>query len=135
MTIPGTGTGATTGAPASPYPSNISVSGIVGTVTKVVVKLNGLNHTFPSDVDMLLVGPTGQKFTVLSDVIGGTDAVNINYTLDDSAAALVPSTGTPVSGTFRPTNYGIGDLFPPPAPRCPLSISSDSGQCHVCFGF
>lgn len=128
ITIPGTGTGATTGAPANPYPSNISVSGIVGTVTKVVVKLNGLNHTFPSDADMLLVGPAGQKFTILSDIIGGTDAVNINYTLDDSAAGLVPSTGTPVSGTFRPTNYGTGDLFPAPAPAAPYQFPATAGS-------
>jgi hypothetical protein len=93
----------------------------------VRVKLNGLNHTFPSDVDILLVGPTGQKFTILSDVIGGTDAVNINYTLDDAGATLVPSTGTPVSGTFRPTNYGTGDLFPVPAPIAPYQFAATAG--------
>src|SRR5205085_7902073 len=55
ITIPGSGTGSTSGAPASVYPSNVAVSGLTGTVSNITVTLKGLNHTFPSDVDMLLV--------------------------------------------------------------------------------
>ena len=47
----------------------------------------------------------------MSDVGGGTDAVNANLTFDDAAAAIG---ATVVSGTFRPTNIGTGDLFPAP---------------------
>ncbi|HKQ76116.1 MAG TPA: M36 family metallopeptidase [Blastocatellia bacterium] len=114
--IPGAGTGAATGAPAAPYPSTINVAGIVGTVSKVTVQLTNFNHTFPSDVDVLLVGPGGQKMLLMSDVGGGTDAVNANLTFDDSAADIG---ATVVSGTFRPTNIGTGDLFPAPAPAGP----------------
>jgi subtilisin-like proprotein convertase family protein len=130
--IPGTGTGASTGAPANPYPSNITVSGLSGTISKVTVTLTGLSHTFPSDVDMLLVGPAGQKFIMLSDVIGGTDWVNINYTLDDAAAAFIPTSGTPASGTFKPTNAtACQDPFPTTAPAGPyLSPGAAAGtQC------
>ncbi len=126
--IPASGTGSSTGSPATPYPSDIAVSGVSGLVTKVTVSLNDMNHTFPSDVDVLLVGPGGQKFIILSDVIGGTDWVGINYTLDDAAASLVPSSGTPVSGTFKPTNYGTGDLFPPPAPAAPYESPATAGS-------
>jgi subtilisin-like proprotein convertase family protein len=116
ITIPATGTGAATGAPATPYPSNITVSGISGTVSKVTVDLFNFNHTFPSDVDVLLVGPGGQKMILLSDAGGGTDAVNANLTFDDAA----PGVGaTIVTGTFSPTNIGAGDLFPAPAPAGP----------------
>jgi subtilisin-like proprotein convertase family protein len=129
VTIPATGTGATTGAPATPYPSNIAVSGLTGTISKVTVNLTGLNHTFPSDVDMLLVSPGGQKFIILSDVIGGTDWVNINYTLDDAAAGLVPSSGAPASGTFKPTNYAVAqDPFPAPAPAGPYETPGTQGS-------
>ncbi len=127
ITIPATGTGATGGAPATPYPSNIVVSGLSGTISKVTVGLNNLNHTFPSDVDMLLVGPGGQSFIILSDVIGGTDWVNINYTLDDDAAVVIPGTGAPASGTFKPTNYGTGDGFPAPAPAAPYQSPGTAG--------
>ena len=128
LTIPATGTGATTGAPATPYPSSIVVSGMSGTISKVTVNLNGLNHTFPADVDFLLVGPGGQTFIILSDVIGTGDWVNTNYVLDDSAAGLIPTSGTPVSGTFRPTNYGTGDVFPAPAPQVTYSNAATAGS-------
>jgi subtilisin-like proprotein convertase family protein len=103
-------------APSSPYPSNITVAGVVGTVSKVTAKLKGLSHTFPSDVDILLVGPGGQKLLLMSDVGGGTDAVNTTITFDDAAT---PIGATIISGTFRPTNSGTGDTFPAPAPAGP----------------
>jgi hypothetical protein len=59
-----------TSGPFSPYPSNISVSGLNG--NKIIkVKLNGFHHEFEDDVDLLLVGPGGQKFILMS-VVGGT---------------------------------------------------------------
>ena len=116
-------------APASPYPSTIVVSGVGGAITAVTVTLTGLNHTFPADVDMLLVGPTGQKIILVSDVIGGTDWVGINYTIDDAAAGLIPTSGTPVSGTFKPTDYAVcQDPFAAPAPAGPYV---DPGTCGV----
>jgi subtilisin-like proprotein convertase family protein len=128
IVIPATGTGATTGAPATPYPSNITVAGITAPVSKVTITLKQISHTFPSDVDVLLVGPTGRKFVAMSDVIGGTDWTGQTYTLDDDAAALLPSSGTPpASGSFKPTNYGTGDAFPAPAPAAPYRDAATAG--------
>ena len=42
------------------YPSAITVSGLSGTVTDVNVTLNGLTHTWPDDLAILLVGPAGR---------------------------------------------------------------------------
>ncbi|HVE57182.1 MAG TPA: M36 family metallopeptidase, partial [Pyrinomonadaceae bacterium] len=61
---PGTGT---TGV-AAPYPGTINVSGLTGN-KKIVVELTNLNTTYPGDMDWLLVGPGGQKFIFMSDVI------------------------------------------------------------------
>ena len=47
--------------PATVYPSQIAVSGITDTVTDVNVTLNGFSHTFPDDVDVLLVGPADNR--------------------------------------------------------------------------
>ena len=117
IAVPGVGTGAATGAPANPYPSSINVAGVLGTVSKVTATITGFSHTFPSDVDILLVGPGGQKVLLLSDAGGSTDAVNANLTFDD-AGPLVGA--TIVSGTFRPTNVtATGDVFPAPAPAAP----------------
>ncbi len=80
------------------------------------MQLNAFSHTFPGDVDVLLVGPTGQTVVLMSDVGSGTDATNVNLTFRDGAASM-PT--TVVSGTYAPTNIGSGDLFPAPAPAGP----------------
>jgi subtilisin-like proprotein convertase family protein len=116
ITIPATGTGSISGSPANPYPSSINVAGVTGTVTKVTATINNFSHTFPADVDILLVGPGGQTVVLLSDAGGGTDAVNTTLTFDDAAPAVG---ATIVSGTFRPTNITAGDVFPAPAPAGP----------------
>ncbi|MBL8196606.1 MAG: hypothetical protein JNM06_22630 [Blastocatellia bacterium] len=104
---------------ATPYPATVNVSGLAGNTTKVTVGLNMFNHTFPDDVDVLLVSPTGQKVVIFSDLGGSTDAVNLNFTLDDAAAMALPDNGPLVSGTFRPTNSGLTDTFAAPAPPAP----------------
>jgi subtilisin-like proprotein convertase family protein len=102
---------------ASPYPSNILVAGLTGTIIKVTVQLNNLTHTFPDDIDILLVGPTTtQNAIVMGDVGGGGDAVNVTLLLDDDAPTPLPDGSPLVSGTFQPANYGVADSFPPPAP-------------------
>lgn len=113
ITIPSSGA-------ATPYPSTINVAGITGTVTKVTARLNGISHTFPGDIDVLLAGPAGQRILLLSDIGSGTDIVNVNLTFDDTAPG-VPA--TIVSGTFRPTNSGTGDTFPAPAPAAPFGAA------------
>ncbi len=45
---------------ASPYPSTIRVGGQGPVLFDVKVQLLGLNHTWPDDIDMLLVGPGGR---------------------------------------------------------------------------
>ena len=115
--------------PASLYPSNITVSGVSGTVSKVTVTITGWNHTFPGDNDMLLVGPGGQKFIVLSDALTSADTTGQTYTFDDTAAAVMPSSPTtaPASGSFKPTNYTTGDTFPAPAPAGPYLSPGTAG--------
>ena len=117
------------------YPSIISVAGLSGALSKITVTLTGLSHTFPADVDMLLVSPAGQKMILLSDAIGGADWVNTNYILDDDAIELVGATGVPQSGTFKPTNYVSGDLFAAPAPAGPYESPSSSGTATLASVF
>ena len=105
--------------PANTYPTNISVSGITGTITKVTAELFGFTHTWPSDVDVLVVGPTGQK-TVLMSYAGGSSAVSgINLTFDQTAATNLGNGAQLSSGTYRPTDNFSFDPFTPPAPIVP----------------
>jgi extracellular elastinolytic metalloproteinase len=114
--IPATGGGDPAGAPSNPYPSTINVSGLNGTITRVTAQLFDYNHSSPDDVDVLLVGPGGQKILLMSDVGGSGSANQVNLTFDDSGPSMAPNI---TSGTFRPTNNGADDLFPSPAPPGP----------------
>ncbi len=102
---------------ASPYPSSITVAGLDGTVSKVVVTLNGFSHTWPSDVDVIVVGPGGQKVSLMGAVGGSTPANNAILVFDDDAASQIGAVIT--SGTWQPT--GTAETMPAPAPADPYA--------------
>ncbi|MBN2578729.1 MAG: tandem-95 repeat protein [Pirellulales bacterium] len=108
---------------ANPYPSNIVVSGMTGVVTDVNVSLYGVSHTWPDDIDIMLVGPAGQRIMLVSDCGDGFSGgiYNVNLTLDDQAAGYLPDSSLITSGVYKPTNYPVGseDYFPAPAPGVP----------------
>ena len=96
----------------------------------LLVKLIDLNHTFPDDLDILLVGPTGANAIILSDVGGGTDAVGVTLGLDDDAGSPLANSGPLTSGVFQPTNSTDGvDSFagPAPAPSGNVALSVFAG--------
>ena len=100
---------------ATPYASHIFVSGYTANVADVNLQLMGLIHTFPADIDLLLVGPTGANLIAMSDIGGGLPALNVDLILDDQAASFLP--GPPLtSGTYKPLNSVGPDTFPLPAP-------------------
>jgi subtilisin-like proprotein convertase family protein len=109
----------TTNGQSVPYPSTIAVAGLTGAVTSVTATLTGVSHTFPNDIDVLLVGPSGQNVVLLADQGGGTDIANVNLTFDSSVPTSVP---TPiVSGTFKPTAGTFNGT--PPAPAAPYGTT------------
>lgn len=119
----------------SPYPSQIAVSGMVGTVTSVSVTLNGFTAPRPSNLDFLLVGPGGQSLIILSDAGANLTAVGpITFTLADSGAANVPANPTNPSGatTYKPTDYDATDPnFPAPAPAGPYNRPVTTGTANT----
>jgi hypothetical protein len=104
--------------PAGPYPATILVGGLRhGHLKDVDLQLHGLDHTFPDDLDVLLVAPNGRNAVVLSDVGGDVDVGGgFTLTLDDEATSSVPDSGPLSAGAFQPTNIGATDTFPAPAP-------------------
>ncbi|MGQ9829834.1 MAG: hypothetical protein ACUVSW_18430 [Roseiflexus sp.] len=77
-----------------------------------MVRLNGLSHTFSDDLDIVLVGPSGQAVMLMSDVGGATSITNVNLVFDATATSTLPDAGPITSGTFRPTNIGANDTMP-----------------------
>ena len=115
--------------PASVYPSNITVNGITTAAAnyKITMTINGFSHTFPSDVNFLLVGPNGQKFEPMSNRGSGFPVSNITFTLDDDAPTALSFTQLQ-SGTFRPSVARVLSNFPPPAPVRPYGLASPQGR-------
>ncbi len=110
---------------ASPYPSIISVSGVSAPVTKVTATINGLSHTWVSDVGILLVAPGGQKvklFDYVGDPSNGTQVSGVVLTFDDAAGSALPS-GSFSSGTYLPTDLEPSDVFLSPAPTSPYGTT------------
>lgn len=102
---------------ARPYPSQIAVSGFTqGRILDVNLRLNTYSHTFPDDVDVLLVSPAGRNAVLMSDVGGGSDVNTISLLLDDEAANFLPLESQMVGGRFKPTNQGNDESFLDPAP-------------------
>lgn len=124
------------GPPASAvaYPSTIEVSGEPPNIQRLTLTIDSFEHTFPDDVDILLVGPTGRTLRLMSDAGGGTDVINELLVFDDTGPAL-PDNMEIHSGTYRPSNYtpdpvclgggvqSMSDVFNAPAPAPPYGVA------------
>jgi len=109
---------------ASPYPSTINVSGFIGNISEITVMLNGFGHTFPDDVDVLLVSPHGERVILMSDAGSGTPVAGLDIKFDQAAASPIPDNSPLSSGSFSPGNYyTAADPFAAPAPAAPYSTT------------
>lgn len=114
------------GQPASLYPSPIMVSGETGVVQRVSITLHGLRHTFPGDIDLMLVSPSGRKTLLMSDLGGANSFSGLVVTFDDYAAtpaSVSNIVGQFPDGSYRPGNSGMTDLFAAPAPAGPYTYT------------
>ena len=116
---------------AAVYPSTITIANLTGTVSKVVVTLTNLSHTYPDDLDILLVSPGNRVAMIMSDVGGAIPIAGITLSLDDAAVDNLPNSAALASGIFKPTNFNDSqsDNLAGPAPAGPylasLSVFND----------
>lgn len=103
---------------ASPYPSTITVSGLTGYVGKATVTIQGLTHSFPNDVNILLASPNQRDVVVMSHTGSGYPVTNASLTFDDAAGVGLFNLSSINSGTFKPSHFG-SVTFPAPAPVAP----------------
>jgi len=124
--IPGTGTS----GPANPYPATRTISASPELViSDLNVTIDGIWHQRPDDLDLLLVGPRGQKVILMSDACGSFEVEAYGWVWDDEAAAPMPdgdSTNRCGTRFHRPADYEPGDSWPAPAPAGPYSTSLSS---------
>ena len=109
----------------NPYPSTITVSGLSGTIADVSVTLSNLSHTYPDALDILLVGPGGQKVMLMSDAGGDNAIVNpVRLIFSDNATLLPPDSNRIVPGTYHPWNYApLETGMPSNAPAGPYGTN------------
>jgi len=113
--------------PASPGSTVIKLYGAATTISDVDVTLTGVTHTKGDDLDILLVSPDGTGVILMSDVCGaGGGITGTNVTLDDSAANLVPPGGNCATGSYKPNNVDITEIWNPPNPG--ISLAAFNGE-------
>jgi len=108
-------------SPATPYPSTLEVSCVPSPLTQLSVTVSNLSHTYSSDVDLLLVGPTGQAIMLMSDAGGANPISQAVLGFSDGAAAGLSDTAPITSGVYRPTSYPMPHTMPVPAPPGPYA--------------
>lgn len=113
ISIPDVGNGA-------PYPSSITIAGGPSSITYLTVTLNALTHSYPGDIQALLVAPGGQKVMLMSGTGGGVDVANLTLVIAPDAPNSIPIGTVITPGTYRPTMYYSGSLGAP-APAGPYS--------------
>lgn len=117
--------------PASVYPSKLFVTGLGGSVQRVVLDLKGFTTPSTEEVNLLLVSPSGQKFVpfaFVSDAASATSGADIQ--LSDTAANALPASGPITTGTYLPKHEvsATALLFPAPAPSGPYSSPAPTGS-------
>jgi hypothetical protein len=112
-----------TQGPATNYPSSNVVAGLTGTIIKVTVTLSNLNHSWPDDLDILLVGPSGSNVMLMSDCGGSAPLANVTLTFSDEAAGALADGTSIAPRTYRPTNYSPSDSPAAPAPAGPFGTN------------
>jgi len=123
ISIPATNFVATNQAagPAGPFPSSNLVSGISNYVSGVTVTVSNLEHTYPSDISLWLVGPGGQSAMLMSyAALHSSASVPVTITFDQNAPTPVPATGSLAAGSYQPAAYNspvfptnLTDIAPP----------------------
>jgi subtilisin-like proprotein convertase family protein len=116
--VPGTGSSGT----ASPYPVTRTVPGDQdGVITDLDVRIDGIWHQRPDDLDLLLVGPRGQKVVLMSDACGNFETKAFGWEWDDETPNPMPDAGPCELNLYRPTDHAPADVWPAPAPPGPYA--------------
>lgn len=105
-------------AAANPWPSTVSVFGMIGEVTDVEIALKGLSHTHLDDVGVVAQAPGGQSLLLMNGVgpivspsNPTSGVVDVDLRLDDEALLPVVNPVVPLTGSYQPANYSGIDNF------------------------
>jgi len=109
------------GTEGNPYPATLTISNAPTNIGGIRLTLYDFTHINSEDLDLLLVGPQGQKYLFMADA-GGASGLSegATITFEDSAEAALPDSGQIFTGKYKPTTWEAGQTsFPSPAPEGP----------------
>lgn len=84
---------------------SVWVTGTGGVITGVRATLNNLSHSYPGDLNIVLISPEGVAVPLMSDACGGGDLSGLTLSFTDAASTYLPEADACTAGTYRPTNY------------------------------
>ncbi|MBK7393710.1 MAG: carboxypeptidase regulatory-like domain-containing protein [Chloracidobacterium sp.] len=125
---------------ANPYPSQIVVAGAPNIVGTMRVTLYDVSHANPDNMDVLLVGPLGQKYLLVADTGGPfpiDPATPVTLTFSDFAGGHLLDSGAWTTGQFLPTVCETNTVFAPTAPAGPYvtpNCSTANTLAQTMFG-
>lgn len=126
--IPSGAPGSTIGQ-AGPYPSTLNVSGLGNSITDVNVSILGFGHTFPGDVELLLVAPSGTTALLMTGACNNFGGSVYDFTFDDEAAGQLLIGNGCTSGSYQLSNFDTVSLTAPaPAGPYGATLSVFDGQ-------
>jgi len=115
-----------------PYPSNVNVTNLPGTIDKTTININGFTTNAPDLLRSLVVGPSQtatDSLDFFSNLSSTTSVANQNLTFDDAAASGLT---TPTGGTYKPTSAnGTSDAFGTPAPSGTYNYAQPAGTATL----
>ncbi len=102
-------------AAAAPWPSTIPVSGMVGEITDIEIRLDGISHTHLDDVGVVAQAPSGRAMLLMNGVgpivtppNPTSGVLNVDLTLDGEAPTQLLNLVVPLTGSYRPANHSTG---------------------------
>jgi subtilisin-like proprotein convertase family protein len=90
-------------------------------IADISVRLYGVKHEQPSDLEVLLVAPGGQRVLLMNGAGASYDLVDTNITFEDGAPPL-PELSAITTDPYSPASYGPVDM-PAPAPAAGAGTS------------
>jgi uncharacterized repeat protein (TIGR01451 family) len=92
--------------PSGPYATSNYVSGISNYVANVSVTVSNLYHSYPHDIELLLLGPGGQSSVLMAAAAAGTAAnIPVTVTFDQTAATAISSSQSLSTGRYQPAEF------------------------------
>src|SRR5688500_16491208 len=90
-----------------------------------------LEHTWPEDLDVFLISPSGVRVELFTDICGGAPdwtQANTGFTLSPAASALIGETCAPGQSTYRPAGSIAPLIGMPPRRLVTTQLTDDTLQ-------